>query len=540
MVDEDGVLYITPSGGDKAIVPPSDIAVYNPNMDLFEGPRWPSIETPMHVEIYKSKPSCRAVLHAHSMALIAFSLVREMGSIASRACHSYSDAADCHPGAPDTRCLLSAWSACGRVAFVPYYPPGSGNLAEACANALTNAHCAILQNHGVVTTGKTLQEAFGRFVTLEYLAQTIINASTLGIPVPLKEKVLHFTMEQKIQGGGHPLSRRQRGGYLRPISRCCSSQCCCKNRLIRGEEKECRSELCTFVQRAYDHKLFTSSSGSMSIRVRKDASEETNEHVAFVISPTNIDRESLGVADICYVSNDPTECVNEDRHSKNREASVTGSKMMTSTSASTLRDPTFYPLSSRPTIHPSHTAEIHHTIYAMNPQINCVIVAQPQYTTAFCITGRPFNSSGIPESHLVMGNVPSLPFESITNSGHAIAQIFAGSTSTAVSCAPVSMDEGDGACNTASGNNSITSVLVNGFGLVSAGSSPIETFVQVEVCESSCGVLLTALRRGNPLLLNETQVQEIDDIFGSGDGSDVGSGVGSGVGSDSGDNLLSH
>ena len=98
----------------------------------------------------------------------------------------------------------------------------------------------------------------------------------------------------------------------------------------------------------------------------------------------------------------------------------------------------------------------------MNPQINCVIVAQPQYTTAFCITGRPFNSSGIPESHLVMGNVPSLPFESITNSGHAIAQIFAGSTSTAVSCAPVSMDEGDGVCNTTSGNNSITSVLVNG------------------------------------------------------------------------------
>ena len=100
LVDEDGVLYITPSGGDKAIVPPSDVAMCNSNMDMFEGPRRPSIETPMHAEIYKSKPSCRAVLHAHSMALIALSLVREMGSIASRAYHSYSDAADCHPGAP--------------------------------------------------------------------------------------------------------------------------------------------------------------------------------------------------------------------------------------------------------------------------------------------------------------------------------------------------------------------------------------------------------------------------------------------------------
>lgn len=401
---------------------------------------------------------------------------------------------------------------------MPYYPPGSRDLAKACASALANAHCAILQNHGVVTTGKTLQEAFDRFVTLEYLAQTIINASTLGVPIPLKEKVLDFAMEQRIQSERCPLSTRQRGGYLQPVSRCSSSQCCCKNRVISGKEKEYRSELCTFVRRAYDHKLFTSSSGSMSIRVRKDVRKETNENVAFVISPTNIDRESLAVEDICYISNSSTECVNEEgRNAQNREAGLTDSNfMMTSSSDSTLQNVRFYPLSSRPTIHPSHTTEIHHTIYASNPHINSVIIAQPQYTTAFCITGRPFNSSGIPESHLVMGNVPSLPFESLAHGGHAIAQIFRGSTSTAFSCPPVSIEEVDGGSNTPREHNKITSVLVNGFGLVSAGSSPLETFVQVEVCESSCGVLLTALRRGNPLLLNEAQVQEIDVMFAGG------------------------
>ena len=87
-MDDDGTLYITPSGGDKAIVKPEHVCVSktgvhhhhdqhdhrNNESDSFEGPMKPSMEWRLHTEIYKERPDCKAVLHAHSMALIAFSM----------------------------------------------------------------------------------------------------------------------------------------------------------------------------------------------------------------------------------------------------------------------------------------------------------------------------------------------------------------------------------------------------------------------------------------------------------------------------------
>jgi len=67
IIDGDGTLYITPSGGDKAIISPSNIAYRYPDKENFEGPLPPSLEWPLHTSVYRSRPDCRAVLHAHSM-----------------------------------------------------------------------------------------------------------------------------------------------------------------------------------------------------------------------------------------------------------------------------------------------------------------------------------------------------------------------------------------------------------------------------------------------------------------------------------------
>lgn len=77
MIDDDGILYITPSGGDKAHVPPSNVATCKPGSEIFEGTRAPSMEWRLHTLAYSVRPDCKAVLHAHSMALIAFSLAAE-------------------------------------------------------------------------------------------------------------------------------------------------------------------------------------------------------------------------------------------------------------------------------------------------------------------------------------------------------------------------------------------------------------------------------------------------------------------------------
>jgi L-fuculose-phosphate aldolase len=81
--------------------------------------------------------------------------------------------------APDTRLFPEAWQRCGKVAFAPYAVPGSKELgakivAEFASEAKPN--CVMLENHGVVVGGSDLAEAFQRFETLEFTAQTIIKA----------------------------------------------------------------------------------------------------------------------------------------------------------------------------------------------------------------------------------------------------------------------------------------------------------------------------------------------------------------------------
>ncbi len=94
LIDDDGILYMTPSGGDKAIIPPSDVVIRKPGDVSFDGPIPPSIEYKLHTEVYKSRRSCRAILHAHSINLIAFSIVGSNSMAAS------PDTAGSHPGVP--------------------------------------------------------------------------------------------------------------------------------------------------------------------------------------------------------------------------------------------------------------------------------------------------------------------------------------------------------------------------------------------------------------------------------------------------------
>jgi L-fuculose-phosphate aldolase len=374
----------------------------------------------------------------------------------------------------DTRCLLSAWMTCGRVAFAPYFPPSSDKLASACTKMLSLADCVILQNHGVVTIGSSLQEAFDRFVTLENLAQTIINAIPIGIPQPLKESISDMKEQRN--------TKYQK--FLRPVPQCPHAESCCLTRIITGCEKETRTELCRFVKRAYQHNIFTSSSGSISIRVPSLKNANKNDEISYLVTPTNVDREIIDPSNICFISN---------LHCKQKccVTSVNEEEETNTYIAKMTKTVCFHPNQSHIDILPSHASEIHQTIYSMHPEVNCIIIAQPLNATAFCITGKELNAAGIPESHLVLGEVKTLPFECLEEGGIMLSKT-------------LNLSKG------------ISTILINGFGLLSVAATPLKAYVQVEVCESICSVMLTAMRRGPPALLSNDQVKEIDVIFKNG------------------------
>ena len=72
--DEEGNVWITPSGVDKGTLTPADIMKVTPAGEKI-GRHTPSCELPFHCAVYRLRPDARVVLHAHSPALVAFSLV---------------------------------------------------------------------------------------------------------------------------------------------------------------------------------------------------------------------------------------------------------------------------------------------------------------------------------------------------------------------------------------------------------------------------------------------------------------------------------
>jgi L-fuculose-phosphate aldolase len=77
ILDDEGDIWITPSGIDKGTLTTADICQIKPDGTVI-GKHKPSVETPFHKCVYKARPDVKAVLHAHPHSLVSFSLVGQV------------------------------------------------------------------------------------------------------------------------------------------------------------------------------------------------------------------------------------------------------------------------------------------------------------------------------------------------------------------------------------------------------------------------------------------------------------------------------
>lgn len=244
----EGDVWITPARVDKGGLTRDDIVLVRADGSV-EGARRPSSELPIHRQIRERRPELAGIVHAHPVALVAFSLAHEV---------------------PNTRLFHQAWRVCGAVGFAPYRLPGSAALGAVVAETFAQGHdSVILENHGVVTAGESLQEAFRRFETLEFTAKTIIKARLLGGEV-------RFLSDDELA------IEERRPGALEAFDAEAPS----------SPENEARRRLAEFVRRAYRQRLFISTQGSYSARV--DAR-------SFVITPYRVDRGVVEPGDLVLV-----------------------------------------------------------------------------------------------------------------------------------------------------------------------------------------------------------------------------------------------
>jgi len=237
--DDDGSIWITPARVDKGALRVEDIVRVFPD-GTTEGRHKPSSEFPFHQQIYQQRPDLKAIVHAHPVALVAFSICGKT---------------------PDTRLFTKARAVCGEVGFAPYALPGSVLLGERIAEVFAAGHdCVLLENHGVVVGGMDFSDAFRRFETLEFVAKTVVKARALG-------EVRYLTAEQ-LAIGGHAGAEP---GEFDPGT-------------ASSRERALRRELCDFIRRGYHQRLLTANAGSFSVRV---------DDSSFLISTRLVDRATI-------------------------------------------------------------------------------------------------------------------------------------------------------------------------------------------------------------------------------------------------------
>lgn len=211
----------------------------------------------------------------------------------------------------------------------------------------------------------------------------------------------------------------------------------CSPESYSSEERDARRVMCSLIHRAYNQKLFTSTEGTFSRRL---------EDGSFLITPYEKDRKYLEPEDIVRVQNGCKEC----------------GKI------------------------PSRSVMLHKEIYEKHPHINSVIIAHAPNIMAFAVTDEKFDSKTIPESYILLRNIPKMPYGSVFMDTEAVAEQFVPST-------PIVMIKND--C-----------VIVTGSNLLNA-------FDRLEVAEYSAKAVISSKKLGGIVTIDDEKIKSLEQAF---------------------------
>src|SRR5882672_6510691 len=162
-------LWITPSGHHKGLLQPADLLRIDLQGHVLFGNGRSSSETPMHLALYRCRPDIRAVVHAHPPLATALTVA------------GYR---------LEPPLLPEAVVALGEVPTIPYQMPTTWRFANDVGAAMCQAEAALLENHGSVAVGVTLQAAFNKMEIVERAAQILYLAKLLGRVQPLSSEAV--------------------------------------------------------------------------------------------------------------------------------------------------------------------------------------------------------------------------------------------------------------------------------------------------------------------------------------------------------------
>jgi L-fuculose-phosphate aldolase len=139
-----------------------------------------------------------------------------------------------------------------------------------------------------------------------------------------------------------------------------------------SRERELRQQIVEIVHRAVRRYLMISTEGVVSARL---------DEGSFLITPTGVDRGGLSIEDVVLV----------------RGGAREQNKL------------------------PSRSVQLHAAIYGRHPEVGCVMTAQCPNVTAYASTATPLDSRTIPESYILLRDVPIVPFRTLYTDPQGVA-----------------------------------------------------------------------------------------------------------------------
>lgn len=156
---ETGYICITPSGMDYSLLKPEDIVVVDLRGNAIDGDRRPSIETQLHYRTYAKRQDVMGICHTHSSFATAW------------AC--------CGKEIPVIVAELAGMIG-GPVQCAPYAPMGTVELADIVSDSLGSRNAILMENHGMLAVGESIEKAYANAVIVEEAAKVTLYAIQIG------------------------------------------------------------------------------------------------------------------------------------------------------------------------------------------------------------------------------------------------------------------------------------------------------------------------------------------------------------------------
>jgi L-fuculose-phosphate aldolase len=157
-------ILITPANMSKGFMKNNDLIIVDIKGNVVEGKKKPSSEMRLHLQIYQNRSDVMSVCHLHPPYATTFAVA----------------------GIPlDQPYLSEAIISLGSVALVPYGTPGTEEVSRNLSPLLQSHDVFLLANHGALTVGKNVFDAYFKMETLEHVAKIIFLAKQIGSPVLL-------------------------------------------------------------------------------------------------------------------------------------------------------------------------------------------------------------------------------------------------------------------------------------------------------------------------------------------------------------------